>query len=630
MSAEGYGDGFSKVKLTCTCAKNKELDPPVKECHWQYEGETVEPEAMYCLGAPTSTTPDITSGTSTTGTTPGTTSGMDTSPDTTPGTTSGTGTTPDITSGTSTTGTTTTGTTTSPNTTMPTTVPTTTGTTGAGVDCTPSNDGTCGPAKAMETYLYVNFEGETITNNQVSLDPRLCHLDTIGNDAFVAGGNGITDFNNPKSQSVITRVDRCPSISSYSNPTENELGVPSAANFNCKKDYSWTYKGSSTLHNMIGMVATSPDKTYVLAAGVKEVTGNKHARWIIKLDAVTGQEIWSFEMPTGGTLGGTSKQSGFESIAFTKDGGFIAGGWGRHHSNGWPAFKSGGQVEFGTPIFQKFSKNVAKRTLAYGEGKSPTPLWTFECDATNCSSKVQGSMKTMRVFMDDGVEKVVSSPGTKNDVIIVNAADGTKSAFKEFDAEWPKSSFQDIVPVMKKNGKLLGFGVTGLDGTYTVPKGTGGCTKNAGCDSIFGHTALLSKDLTVTWKKTFNDFTGGTGAYANVTPLSDAVIITECWGLEPTYDSANNPTGLVAACGQGIEGCREYLTGINSATLNACEKDPRTTWRGAAVATDMNGNMSWYRNDGARAYEFVTRAENGQLTFLSDKPIGFGFATLAN
>ena len=72
------------------------------------------------------------------------------------------------------------------------------------------------------------------------------------------------------------------------------------------------------------------------------------------------------------------------------------------------------------------------------------------------------------------------------------------------------------------------------------------------------------------------------------------------------------------------------MTGINSNTVSKCENDPRRTWRGAAVATDLNGVMTWYRNDNSRAYEFVTRAENGQLTFISDKPVGFGFATLAN
>ena len=91
-----------------------------------------------------------------------------------------------------------------------------------------------------------------------------------------------------------------------------------------------------------------------------------------------------------------------------------------------------------------------------------------------------------------------------------------------------------------------------------------------------------------------------------------------------------NTLGFAAACGQGIEGCREYLTGIDESTLKKCEKDPRTTWRGAAVHVDTSGTMTWYRNDNERAYEFVDRGEDGKLVFLSDKPIGFGFSTLKN
>ena len=128
-----------------------------------------------------------------------------------------------------------------------------------------------------------------------------------------------------------------------------------------------------------------------------------------------------------------------------------------------------------------------------------------------------------------------------------------------------------------------------------------------------------------------------------MTPLADTVVLTECWGLTSTIDGSGSTTGLVAACGQGIEGCGEYLVGIDASTLAKCNNDPRRTWRGAAVKTDLQGNILWYeltllkqhvklitrrwRNDNHRAYEFVDRGPDGQLVFLSDKPIGFGFAT---
>ena len=81
-------------------------------------------------------------------------------------------------------------------------------------------------------------------------------------------------------------------------------------------------------------------------------------------------------------------QSGYESIAFTADGGFVAGGW-VDHEGGWPSFKSGGQVDLGYPIFQKFSASVAAQNTAFAT--PPTPEWTFKCDAANCDATVKVS-----------------------------------------------------------------------------------------------------------------------------------------------------------------------------------------------------------------------------------------------
>merc|ERR1712123_11618 len=115
---------------------------------------------------------------------------------------------------------------------------------------------------------------------------------------------------------------------------------------------------------------------------------------------------------------------------------------------------------------------------------------------------------------------------------------------------------------------VTGFGVTGLDSTYVVPQGTGGCTKSSGCGTIFGHTSMLSADASkVEWKKTFNNFKGGKVEYAGLEPFSDAVVLTECWGLTTTVDAQGEPTGLAAACGQGIEGCALLCPRARTATF---------------------------------------------------------------
>lgn len=454
------------------------------------------------------------------------------------------------------------------------------------------------------------------------MDPRLLHLDHLGPNAYVGIGVGLSSFQNAKMDGVVVRVDVCSDLSKYENPTDTELKAPNGAS-DCAKDYTWVWASSETsVHDNFGWVTASPDKSYILAAGVKERSGGKMARWIVKLDAATGSKIWEIVMPTNDGMGG---KSGYETVEFTADGGFVVGGWANSDSGEFPSFKSGGQVDTGKPMFQKFSSSVAAQTTAFSN--PPTPDWSFKCGSGNCDNLIKGSVKGMRVFMDGGVEKVVGAVGDSAALLVVNIADGSQALYKEFVAD--NYSFMDVEPVFE-NGQVTGYGVTGLESS-TAAKGTQSCIANDGCGIIKGHLSMVKADFTGSMFNTeFNDFTGGTGSYAGLTPLSDAIVLTECWGLTSTMDAAGTTTtGLVAACGQGIEGCKEYLKGISNSALDKCEKDPRRTWRGAAVKTDLSGNILWWRNDNHRAYEFVDRGDDGSLVFLSDKPIGFGFATMA-
>ena len=70
----------------------------------------------------------------------------------------------------------------------------------------------------------------------------------------------------------------------------------------------------------------------------------------------------------------------------------------------------------------------------------------------------------MRVFMDNGVEKVASTPGLKANVIVVNVADGTKSLFANFNPYVTNVNFQDIEPVVS------GGAVTGRISNLIVSK----------------------------------------------------------------------------------------------------------------------------------------------------------------
>ena len=49
---------------------------------------------------------------------------------------------------------------------------------------------------------------------------------------------------------------------------------------------------------------------------------NKYNGYVAKIDAQTGQTIWDFDYTSG-----SGNRSGFETIHFTEDGGFIVGGF---------------------------------------------------------------------------------------------------------------------------------------------------------------------------------------------------------------------------------------------------------------------------------------------------------------
>ena len=64
-----------------------------------------------------------------------------------------------------------------------------------------------------------------------------------------------------------------------------------------------------------------------------------------QLDSATGQKIWSFDKLE-------SDRSGFESVQFTEDGGFIVGGFKNSGLIPMPTFKSGGQDQIENFIFK--------------------------------------------------------------------------------------------------------------------------------------------------------------------------------------------------------------------------------------------------------------------------------------
>ena len=129
-----------------------------------------------------------------------------------------------------------------------------------------------------------------------------------------------------------------------------------------------------SIKNILCQILYSPDGSYLLATGVRQNSDDKNVfnGYILKLDIKTGKQIWELDIgPDSGNIAGS--RSGFETIAFTKDGGFIVGGFFRKINPEFPPFKSQGQVDDAHPIVHKFSTKLA-------ESETPTdtePIWAW-------------------------------------------------------------------------------------------------------------------------------------------------------------------------------------------------------------------------------------------------------------
>lgn len=141
----------------------------------------------------------------------------------------------------------------------------------------------------------------------------------------------------------------------------------------------------------------SADGTYLIAAGIRQpgTSATTYNGYVVKLDAATGSKIWEFDFNTN-----AGTRSGFETVHFTADGGFIVGGFTDRAGTNFPGFKSGGQIDEGRPVLHKFSAALANASSA---SNNPTPEWSYNCGPANSVCKMEdGSIKNMRVYMDGG------------------------------------------------------------------------------------------------------------------------------------------------------------------------------------------------------------------------------------
>ena len=133
-------------------------------------------------------------------------------------------------------------------------------------------------------------------------------------------------------------------------------------------------------------------------------------------------------------------------------------------------------------------------------------------EGNNCSTS--GSTKALRVYKDNGVEKIAAVPGTRSTIVVVDGSNGNQLQFKNIDdQEFGGIGTSNDIEVAFDGGIVTGFVTTGLDfSQMPCPDGGSECTR------VGGHISKFSPDLQTTlWNTRFNNFDGGVGKYASVT-----------------------------------------------------------------------------------------------------------------
>ncbi|CAG5109849.1 Oidioi.mRNA.OKI2018_I69.chr2.g4330.t1.cds [Oikopleura dioica] len=500
-----------------------------------------------------------------------------------------------------------------------------------------NSDGTGGtvPAPALRHYAVVNGEANAAATGH---GPHAADGQVCADGGYLAVGVSTATEGGQIGQCIVSKVMPCATAAQYPAPLGNELNGSGSS---CSENFKWAWLNTNNGRYCHAVsVKESADGQYVLATGTRQSTtnNNQYNGFVAKINSATGATIWEFDYTTG-----AGTRSGFETLHLTSDGGFIVGGFINRVDTEKPGFKSGGQVDQGTPVMHKFSASLAAASSA----GSPTPEWSFVCDGSGKSCNLNdGSVKNMRVFSDNGVEKVVGLPTSRSILVVLDAVSGSELAYS---GDGINSGFigdgtaNDIEVEKNSSGAVTGFVTTGLR-SVPVQTDNGVSCSGDGCSVITGTFTKYKADLSASeWKVDLQtgEWPGGANQFATVaaTPYK-SLVYTECWGMTSVKDAAGNHIGYVAACGTGIEpGCNIHPEPIRT----ECNNDPRKAWRGAVARIDLAGNLLWYSinsyqapneeaggamESGESASEYIFQTPEGRIVSVTDEGFGgFGFLT---
>jgi len=298
--------------------------------------------------------------------------------------------------------------------------------------------------------------------------------------------------------------------------------------------------------------------------------------------------------------------NGVESVAFLSDGGFVVGGF-RGADIKEVGFKSGGQVNSGKAFIGKISAADAAGSSA------PTAFqWIYE------PADVIGSAKAIRVDSSDNIYTIVGKSG-----VAKLTSSGTEIWKTNTDETYQLNDLE-----VNSDSSIV---LTGL--IYGTQKKR--CRGKNGCGTIFAYLTKLSSTGSIEWSKEYGNYRGGVNQFTGLEAGDNALIYNECWGLAKTYATdGTTHTGYAMACGTGVEGCKlSWALVMRLGLWTECRNDKRIDWRALTIATDLNGDRLWHRQDnfqtgeakvGTSASEYIFSGQNGKLVMVTDEALGIG------
>ena len=329
---------------------------------------------------------------------------------------------------------------------------------------------------------------------------------------------------------------------------------------------------------------------HIFIAGYKETKKNIIDRYLIKVDLRNGDIVWSQSFPS--SMNGRS--SAFESVVVTNKNGLLLTGVTNSSYDAMEGFKSYGNPTDGNAFSMHFSNNLLMSKTSPEE-----PSWEKE-------------------YKNLLTGKSIKRIGNTNEFLIASSTNEPMVA-KVLKIK------EDGTTVWKKrypqHGELTDIAVT-TDGYFLSGH------KESFKGGIDGSITKISPNGLVIWNKVFGNPEGGTNNFFSDFIVSNELIFDECWSIV----NMNN-SGVVVACGTGIEEC-DTLRGQKR---RDCEKDPRQTWRSYLVNINFDGDIIWEKTGSfvfpgeedsedlaSVAAEWVFINSKDQIASVNDLEFGIG------